>query len=35
MSAPPLRIVVWSTGGIGSIAIKAIRRRPDLPTSAT
>src|SRR3954468_2957018 len=30
MSAPPLRIVVWSTGGIGSIAIKAIRGRPDL-----
>ncbi|MGV0801365.1 dihydrodipicolinate reductase, partial [Mycolicibacterium elephantis] len=26
----PLRIVVWSTGGVGSIAIDAIRRRPDL-----
>jgi 2,4-diaminopentanoate dehydrogenase len=26
----PLRIVVWSTGGVGSIAIDAIRQRPDL-----
>ncbi len=26
----PLRIVVWSTGGVGSIAIDAIARRPDL-----
>jgi len=26
----PLRTVVWSTGGGGSIAIDAIRRRPDL-----
>jgi 2,4-diaminopentanoate dehydrogenase len=25
-----LRTVVWSTGGVGSIAIDAIRRRPDL-----
>ncbi|CDO89452.1 dihydrodipicolinate reductase [Mycobacterium triplex] len=25
-----MRIVVWSTGGVGSIAIDAIRRRPDL-----
>ncbi|GFG75160.1 NAD(P)H-dependent amine dehydrogenase family protein [Mycobacterium botniense] len=24
------RVVVWATGGIGSIAIQAIRRRPDL-----
>jgi len=24
------RVVVWSTGGVGSIAIDAIRRRPDL-----
>lgn len=24
------RIVVWSTGGVGSVAIDAIRRRPDL-----
>lgn len=24
------RVVVWSTGGIGSIAIRAINRRPDL-----
>ena len=26
----PLRTVVWSTGGVGSIAVEAIRRRPDL-----
>jgi hypothetical protein len=26
----PIRTVVWSTGGVGSIAIDAIRRRPDL-----
>lgn len=26
----PLRIAVWSTGGVGSIAIDAIARRPDL-----
>jgi hypothetical protein len=26
----PMRVVVWSTGGIGSIAIRAIHRRPDL-----
>lgn len=26
----PLRVVVWSTGGVGSIAIDAIARRPDL-----
>ena len=25
-----LRTVVWSTGGVGSNAIDAIRRRPDL-----
>lgn len=31
MSSPrPLRIVVWSTGGVGSIAIDAVARRPDL-----
>ncbi|MCV7300406.1 dihydrodipicolinate reductase [Mycobacterium barrassiae] len=29
MSAP-LRTVVWSTGGVGSIAIDAVRGRPDL-----
>lgn len=29
-SDPPLRTVVWSTGGVGSIAIDAISRRPDL-----
>lgn len=27
---PKTRVVVWSTGGVGSIAIDAIRRRPDL-----
>lgn len=26
----PLRVVVWATGGVGSIAIDAIARRPDL-----
>jgi len=26
----PIRVAVWSTGGIGSIAIHALRRRPDL-----
>jgi hypothetical protein len=26
----PLRTVVWSTGGVGSIAVDAILRRPDL-----
>jgi hypothetical protein len=30
MRNTPLRIAVWSTGGIGSIAIRAIHRRPDL-----
>src|SRR5262245_27188871 len=30
MPVPALRTVVWSTGGVGSIAIDAIRRRPDL-----
>ena len=30
MVANPIRVVVWSTGGVGSIAIDAIRRRPDL-----
>src|SRR5690242_3175097 len=29
-SPPPVRTVVWSTGGVGSIAIDGIRRRPDL-----
>lgn len=24
------RVLVWSTGGIGSIAIRQIHRRPDL-----
>ena len=30
MSGNKQRVVVWSTGGIGSIAIRAIDRRPDL-----
>ncbi len=30
MRNTPLRVAVWSTGGIGSIAIRAIHRRPDL-----
>jgi 2,4-diaminopentanoate dehydrogenase len=30
VDAKPLRTVVWSTGGVGSIAIDAIGRRPDL-----
>lgn len=28
--SPKIRVVVWSTGGVGSIAIDAIRRRSDL-----
>ncbi|HEY6532586.1 MAG TPA: hypothetical protein VIY72_09790 [Acidimicrobiales bacterium] len=30
MGQKPLRVVVWGTGGIGSIAIPAIQRRPGL-----
>src|SRR4051812_32996363 len=30
MTTRPVRVAVWSTGGIGSIAIRAISRRPDL-----
>ena len=30
MAQSPFRVVVWSTGGIGSIAIQAIQGRPDL-----
>lgn len=30
MPTRPVRVAVWSTGGIGSIAIRAIDRRPDL-----
>lgn len=30
MRTNPLRVVVWSTGGIGSIAIRAVDRRPDM-----
>src|ERR1700738_3411835 len=30
MVANPIRVVVWSTGGVGSIAVDAIRHRPDM-----
>ena len=30
MKAGPSRVVAWSTGGVGSIAIDAVHRRPDL-----
>src|SRR5437762_2085959 len=30
MPTSPVRVAVWSTGGIGSIAIGAVTRRPDL-----
>lgn len=30
MPTRPVRVAVWSTGGIGTIAIRAVRRRPDL-----
>jgi hypothetical protein len=30
MPTRPVRVAVWSTGGIGSIAIRALQRRPDL-----
>lgn len=30
MTTAPLKIVVWSTGGVGSIAVDAVSRRPDL-----
>jgi hypothetical protein len=30
MPTRPVRVAVWSTGGIGSIAIRAVDRRPDL-----
>ncbi len=30
MSKPPNRIVVWSTGGIGTIAVRAVAENPDL-----
>jgi 2,4-diaminopentanoate dehydrogenase len=30
MTSKPYRVVVWATGGIGSIAIRAIQGRPDL-----
>ncbi len=28
--ASPIRVVVWSTGGVGSVAVDAVRNRPDL-----
>jgi hypothetical protein len=27
---PPLRVVQWSTGGVGALALRAIASRPDL-----
>lgn len=30
MPTSPVRVAVWATGGVGSIAIRAIGRRPDL-----
>ena len=30
LSRKPIRVVVWATGGVGAIAIDAVRRRPDL-----
>ncbi|HEX7425956.1 MAG TPA: dihydrodipicolinate reductase [Mycobacterium sp.] len=30
MEANPSRVIVWSTGGVGSIAVDAVHRRPDL-----
>jgi hypothetical protein len=30
MTSNPIRVVVWSTGGVGSIAVDAVRRRQDL-----
>jgi hypothetical protein len=30
MAHNPYRVVVWATGGIGSIAIRSIQRRPDI-----
>lgn len=29
MTSNPVRVVIWSTGGVGSIAVDAVRRRPD------
>ncbi|MGH3677853.1 MAG: NAD(P)H-dependent amine dehydrogenase family protein [Mycobacterium sp.] len=29
MTSNPVRVVVWSTGGVGSIAVDAVRRRPE------
>jgi 2,4-diaminopentanoate dehydrogenase len=30
MNAAPSRVVVWSTGGVGAVAVDAVHRRPDL-----
>ena len=30
MAPDPLRVVVWATGWVGSLAIRAVHRRPDL-----
>lgn len=30
MAVNPIRVVVWSTGGVGSIAVDAVWRRPDM-----
>ena len=30
MASAPLRVAVWSTGGIGSTAVRAVHRRPDM-----
>ena len=30
MNPTPSKVAVWSTGGIGAIAIRAVHRRPDL-----
>jgi 2,4-diaminopentanoate dehydrogenase len=30
MSHKPIRVAVWLTGGIGSICVAAVQRRPDM-----
>src|SRR5947199_29923 len=34
MPTRPVRVAVWSTGGIGSIAIRAVHRRAELEEAA-
>jgi 2,4-diaminopentanoate dehydrogenase len=29
MAPDPLRVVVWATGCVGSLAVRAVHRRPD------